>query len=432
MTSPFSTAPPAASAPQDAPAPAADDHLARGLLALSRKKYSQACDELAQAVEAATEEHGELAPETVDPLVLYGKALLASAIAQSAVLGGGAPTGEPSDPAAVSSSAAAAGPSGSNATAGPSNPSFHFGGDAEDEEEEEEEGDGGDEDGEGAPGADREDDLESAFQVLDMARSIVEKEVEKVETELKVDAKENEGKGKDALGERRRERKEKLADVHRLLGDVATESEQFDSAVTEYSSALSTLSAVLPPYDRALSELHMLIALALDFVPNATSRAVSHAEKAKDVLLQKIAQLEQVPEGERDEKNRREVEDIRGLMGDVDMKIEDLRTVPTAPAPSAADSALEALLRDSMGAVASAAASGQVNDLTGLVKKKKKAPAAAAVKEVVEEEIGGGVAKGGEENVVVREAEEGEKGKRKAEEGAEAGETKKAKVEGEA
>lgn len=38
-----------------------------------------------------TSKYGDLAPENVESLVLYGKALLGSAIAQSAVLGGAAP-----------------------------------------------------------------------------------------------------------------------------------------------------------------------------------------------------------------------------------------------------------------------------------------------------------------------------------------------------
>ncbi|GAA5984185.1 hypothetical protein JCM11641_005142 [Rhodosporidiobolus odoratus] len=363
------------------------DHLALGIRSLALKRYSDACDHLSRAVEESTERHGELAEENADALILYGKALLASAIAQSAVLGGGAPGPEPSEagpstaaagPFASASSASAAAPA-----AGSSNAAFHFGGDEEDDQEEGEgEGDGeGEDGGEEAPGADREDDLESAFQVLDMARTVLSRAVERIGTELGI------AETKATLEEEQRKTKEKLAEVHRLLGDVATESEQFDSAVTEYSSSLTVLSSFLPPYDRALSELHMLIALALDFVPNATARAVSHAEKAKEVLLMKLKELEKVEEGNREEKVKREIEDIKGLMGDVDMKIEDLRTIPTAPTPTASDSALEALLRDSMSAVASAAASGTVNDLTGLVKKKKRP--AAPVEAPAEAEVEG-------------------------------------------
>ncbi|BGP09277.1 NASP-related protein sim3 [Rhodotorula toruloides] len=412
------------------PAAALDDHLARGIRALALRKYSDACDFLAQALESSTSKYGDLAPENVESLVLYGKALLGSAIAQSAVLGGAAPGagaggGEDAATGAAGPSNGAAGASSSStpAAAGPSNPNFHFGGDVEDASGDEGDGADSDEDGEGegedAPSGDREDDLESAFQMLDLARTILTTEI----GELKKD-----GKGKD---EERRKREEKLAEVHRLLGDVATESEQFDNAVEEYTSSLSLLSRLLPPYDRTLSELHMLTALALEFVPNATSRAVSHAEKAKSVLVSKLAELEGVPEAEREDKVRREIEDIKGLMGDVDMKIEDLRTIPTAPAPTSTDSALEALLRQSSSAMAEAAASGAVNDLTGLVKRKKKV---VPVPGVVEEHLAGGAeGKGGEEeNVVVVKPVKGDEGegKRKAEkEGAEEGqETKKVKV----
>lgn len=95
-----------------------------------------------------------------------------------------------------------------NAVAGPSTSSsaapltaqsiqFHFGGDAEeqsDEEGEEEEGEGDE-----TMGGDREDDLETAFLMLDSARAIYEK----IDTE---------------------EAKGKLAEIHRMLGDVASES----------------------------------------------------------------------------------------------------------------------------------------------------------------------------------------------------------------
>ncbi|BGP25723.1 histone-binding protein [Rhodotorula toruloides] len=443
---PDPTRPAAAVDSQPTPDPAAvDDHLARGIRALALRKYNDACDALAQALDASTSRHGDLAPENVESLVLYGKALLGSAIAQSAVLGGAAP-GTGGEGANRDAPAGAAGPSTATAassstaaaSAGPSNPNFHFGGDAEDAEDEErgdgdaDEGEDGEGDGEGddgAAGGDREDDLESAFQMLDLARTILSNEIDAVEKELEEDA----GERKEELEEKRRKRKEKLAEVHRLLGDVATESEQFDNAVEEYTSALSILSHLLPPYDRALSELHMLTALALEFVPNATSRAVAHAEKAKSVLVAKLDELERVPDDEREDKTRREIEDIKGLMGDVDMKIEDLRTVPTAPTPTATDSALEALLRQSSSAMAQAAASGSVNDLTGLVKKKKKAvPTPGIVEEHVE---GEGRGKGGEEeNVLVDKLAQGEEaaGKRKAEEVVQdEQEKKKVKVDGE-
>lgn len=169
---------------------------------------------------------------------------------------------------------------------------FSFGGDDPDDgEDDDEEGEGDDE-----PEGDKDDDLESAFLMLDTARAIYAKQPAATL---------------------------KLADVHRLLGDVATEGEQFDSAVAEYSSALEILRKELPPHDRALSELHMLIALALDFVPDKVAEAVQHAEKAKAVLVLRLAFLDgsEEKDDERKTKDAREAAQIRELMGDVDMKV---------------------------------------------------------------------------------------------------------------
>lgn len=232
---------------------------------------------------------------------------------------------------------AVAGPS-SSGTAGAAQPlsasswKFSFGGDGPDEDEEEGEGGGDDEEdgqgdeeeeGGGGGGVDRDDELESAFAALEQARIIFSK-VEGDEAKIKV------------------------AEVHKLLGEVEQESSaflslspflsrrsltltslarslvpkgHFDNAVLEYTSSLSLLSAILPPYNRSLSELHMLIALALDFIPDSVDRAVEHAEKAKAVLLLKLEQLEGLSKEERGEKDEKEMTDIRELMGDVDMKV---------------------------------------------------------------------------------------------------------------
>ena len=99
--------------------------------------------------------------------------------------------------------------------------------------------------------------------------------------------------------------------------------EQFDSAVEEYSSSLSILSQILPPSDRQLSEQHMLIALASEFLPQGTglTRAVSHAEKAKSVLVLRVSELEAKSEADKSDKDKKEIENIRELLGDVDNKV---------------------------------------------------------------------------------------------------------------
>ena len=57
-----------------------------------------------------------------------------------------------------------------------------------------------------------------------MARAILKKEVDQVESELERAVKNEAKDKKDELDVSRRTKKEQLADVHRLLGDVATES----------------------------------------------------------------------------------------------------------------------------------------------------------------------------------------------------------------
>ena len=177
-------------------------------------------------------------------------------------------------------------------------------------------------------------------------------------------------------------------------------SGHFDNAVSEYTSALDILTQILPPYNRSLSELHMLIALALDFVPDSIDRAVSHAEKAKAVLLLKLEQLEGIKDEEKTDKDKKEITDIKELMGDVDMKvslpdcrllcsftylarrceqIEDLKVVPEEAPKTESEKRLDELLKGA----ADAKASGVVNNLNSLVKKKKKV--VDTVEEVVEE-----------------------------------------------
>ncbi|GAA5833192.1 hypothetical protein JCM3766R1_001432 [Sporobolomyces carnicolor] len=363
----------------------AEDHLARGIRFLALSKYAEASESLSYAVETLVEKNGELSIENVDALILYGKALLANAIEQSAVLGGTAvPTTTAADAPSSSTAPAEAGPSSSKSAA------FHFGGDG-DEDDDDHDGQS-DQDkqgqGEGEGEGEGDDDFEAAFQMLDMARRTIELEVERLERQLgefnTSSSQTSAGSSEERDDERRArerervERKEKLAEVHRLLGDVATESEQFESAVEEYSSSLSILTELRQPSDRQLSEQHMLIALALEFLPNQISRAVSHAEKAKSVLALRLAELER-DDNDDDKKHEKEIVDLKELIRDVDMKIEDLKTVPTAPAPSAADFALEQFLRQATGISSSSAGAVPVNDLNSLVKKKKKKPTTAVV-----------------------------------------------------
>ncbi|SCV70279.1 BQ2448_1673 [Microbotryum intermedium] len=332
------------------------------------KQWSQAAEQASYAIEAIENQHGELSKESADALMLYGKAALQNAIAQSAVLGGGNAKAEQTDKAvqqAVGSSSSAANPQNVAASW-----KFSFGGDAEDADDEES-GEGDDEEG-GDEGmtVDRDDELEGAYSAFEMVRAIWSKE--------------NDGS---------KETQIKIAEAQRMCGEVERESEKFDLAIEEYESALAILTSVLEPSNRTLSELHMLIALAYDMIPDSVPQAVHHAEQSKAVLVTKLAELEKAEaengDAGADDRIQKEIVDIKVLIGELEEKIEDLKFVPEEAPKTEAEKQIDALLQNSN--FTNALKSGQVNNLNSLVKKKKQptAPAGSAAVEKKEEVVEG-------------------------------------------
>jgi HAT1-interacting factor 1 len=96
--------------------------------------------------------------------------------------------------------------------AAPSNPAFVFGGDGDDDDEDEDEEGEGDGDGEGAPEAadpdEPEDDFNAAWDVLDVARTIYMRELDKP----------------DLPQEKIKATRLMLADCYLSLGDVSLET----------------------------------------------------------------------------------------------------------------------------------------------------------------------------------------------------------------
>jgi HAT1-interacting factor 1 len=173
--------------------------------------------------------HAEDAPEMADVYVAYGRALLENAIAQSSVLGKEQQQQQEGDAAAEGTAAnhltdddnsddemflshAEPAPNG--------NKILSFSGDAEDEEDGDDhddhdpavdlfaeaskpdvEGEGEEEAGEGADEAEPEDDFNAAWEVLEMARAIYEKQMD----------------GNDEM-------RLKVADTFIMLGDISLET----------------------------------------------------------------------------------------------------------------------------------------------------------------------------------------------------------------
>jgi HAT1-interacting factor 1 len=231
-------------------------------------------------------------------------------------------------------------------------------------------------------------------------------------------------------------------------------AENFPQAVQDYTSALKIKSSLLPSSSRALASVHYQLATALEFTPNRRGDALSHVEKAVEGFKSRLSELrgeavagDEVAKLSEKEKYK-EVEDVLSLLGDLEVKIEELKQAP--PAEDLVSESINHLLGQPSGAVGNGsgeakADSGPVNDLTGMVKKKKK-PVQAAVqvtaqevagkgKEVADKlvkkvEAAGEVAEGVEGGIggVAEEIADGINGKRKAEDKA-GGEEKKIKAE---
>ncbi|KIJ59228.1 hypothetical protein HYDPIDRAFT_101020 [Hydnomerulius pinastri MD-312] len=347
--------------------------------AFALKKYEQAVEHYATALELQTKKYGEDAPETADLYFSYGKALLENAISQASVLGK-----EP-EPGAVEEE--------KSATSNGKGPILSFSGDGDEGEdgtvdlfgqagkEEEESGDEEDDEGdEGEP----EDDFNAAWEVFELARAIFEK-----------------GKADDD------EVKIKLADTYIALGDVSLETEKFDQAITDYSAGLALKADLLPVSSRQIAEAHYKLSMVLDLTSGRLSDAIVHAEKALESVLQRINELRDglsgklppapVQEQKEDKKGKgkatpspllvsdlvqnmskiqmeAELQELEGLKEDLALKVDELKTTPLEPSDSAPAMAAKALDQElNARSIAVPGQSAIVNDLTSIVKKKKKA-----------------------------------------------------------
>jgi HAT1-interacting factor 1 len=358
------------------------------------RKFEQAVEHYATALELLSKTHAEDAPEMADVYFAYGKALLENAIAQNSVLGKeqeGAPAAE--EPA----------PNG--------NKILSFSGDAEDEGEGENddpavdlfaevskldaEGEGEGEEGAGDGGADEaepEDDFNAAWEVLDLARAIYEKQMD----------------GDDEM-------RLKAADTFIMLGDISLETEKFDQAITDYSSGLALKTELLPLSSRHLAEAHYKLSIALDLTAGRLADAIHHAQRALESIEARLVELQAglagtlppLPKPEPSDTNGKgkgkgkgtqvtlaqdelvqnrskaqieaEIKELGELKQDLALKVDELKVAPNderdggLSAPELAQRALDRELN-------TAPPTRQelpVNDLTSMVvKKKKKAPAA--------------------------------------------------------
>jgi len=305
--------------------------IAAGTQALALSRFEEAAEKLAMAVEAQVNNLGPLAVEVAPTFHLYGRALFHSAVQKSSVFGEKAEQVNPAVEAASSSTSAAVAP--------PEN--FVFQGDGEEEEEEE---DTNEDETQNLQDIEipMSDDLELAWENLENARIIYEKE-------------------------NRPEHNLALADVHISLGDVSLESENFEEAIKDYQIALDMKKKVAPGNFRELAEAHFKLALAFEY-SELNEQSIDEVKLAMSSLAMRIVSLKkQFPEGKGKEpagsdtsEVSREIEELHGFLAELKSKETDLNAL---------------LIKEDNGESISAAPINTVNltkavDVSSLVKKR--------------------------------------------------------------
>ncbi|KAI0137818.1 hypothetical protein F4776DRAFT_85262 [Hypoxylon sp. NC0597] len=388
----------------------------------AQKKYEEAAEVFSQATEMQAEINGEMAPENADILFLYGRSLFKVGQSKSDVLGGKPPP----VPEKKSNGATDKKPKLKKSQAEPSTistineeeeqteaekvteegvtiaekvpdakkPLFQFTGDENfedsDEEEEAEEGEGEEDD---------DDDLAVAFEILDLARVLFEKSLERQEQDS------SEGKGKEkAEGDSPTVKhiKERLADTHDLLAEISLENEKYPLAINDCRASLKYKEELYGEESEVIAEAHFKLSLALEFASVTTSAedtAAGAGPKPVDESLRKEAAVElekaikstklkldakevdlaMLHAPEDNDLTRKQIAEVKELIADMEQRLVELQKPPMdVNSVLAADDGMLGVLGAALGESAAEKearleeAKKNAKDVSGLVRKKAK------------------------------------------------------------
>lgn len=285
-------------------------------LQYSLKNYANAADLYSSATELQAELNGEMAPENADLLYLYGRCLFKVAVAKSGVLGGqvagekkkstangaskqkGDSAGDTlaSNDAKLAEGIVVAAleqkdapkSAGHEETTPANQPYFQITG-MENWDSEEEDGE------DGGEAEEEEDDFANAFEILDLARVLLQREIEAVVSERTNTS----GKGKAAESDKSAlsSLRERLADTQDLQAEIALENERFSDAATDFKASLALKQELHPKESEIIAEAHYKLSLALEF---------ASMNKVREAQAEEGQQMMMVKKDDIDEELRRE------------------------------------------------------------------------------------------------------------------------------
>ncbi|KAI1808959.1 hypothetical protein F4811DRAFT_7475 [Daldinia bambusicola] len=401
------------------------DLTARANALYAQKKYEEAAEVFSQATEMQAEINGEMAPENADILFLYGRSLFKVGQSKSDVLGG-KPTGEKKSNGAADKKSKGKKSQAESSTANATNdkkteaekdteeevaivakngadnekvpdakkPLFQFTGDETFEDSDEEEEAEGEEEEE-----EEDDDLAVAFEILDLARVLFEKSLERENEDT------SEGKGKEKAEEDSptvKHIKERLADTHDLLAEISLENEKYPLAINDCRASLKYKEGLYSRDSEIIAEAHFKLSLALEFASVTTSaedeagaggpkpvdealrkEAAEELEKAivstKLKLDAKEVDLAMLHAPEDNEATRKQIAEVKELIADMEQRLVELRKPPMdVNSVLAADDTVLGVLGSALGGSAAnkearlEEAKKSAKDVSGLVRKKAK------------------------------------------------------------
>jgi tetratricopeptide (TPR) repeat protein len=216
----------------------------------------------------------------------------------------------------------------------------------EEEEEQEEGGSEGEDKDEGAVEEETSDELELAWEVLDLARLIY------------ADSASSDQKARIAL-----------SNVYCDLGDVSMETESFSQAADDFLKAIEIKKDLGVDHERDLASVYFKYAMALEY-NNCLSEAVDPLIKAETILKSRLIRLGNESDDKGKEKvsnmgsGEHEIDELQQLLPDVKSKLDDVKAQIAGGNTAHMD---PSQIKETI----NAAAMGAIQDLSGLVRKRK-------------------------------------------------------------
>ncbi|PIA16033.1 hypothetical protein COEREDRAFT_8698 [Coemansia reversa NRRL 1564] len=333
--------------------PVIADLLEVGTRAFALGNWEEAIENFGELSSITEQTFGSESQRYADCLVMYGRALLQHAIEQNALLA----------QKALAEAATGNSAKDEDQDVTPSKANINFEGEPDFREVEgfdQKAADSGMEEGSSSKGKqvdtgtavvgneedveeeEEQDDFAAAWDILDLARVIQEKESDS-KTRLK------------------------YAETLMLLGDVSMESENFAQAVNDFSDALNVKLQYLDDDNRELAELYYKVALAHEY-NNDTAKALDLMKDVQRILGNRLKNLEISDKPE----DKEDVTSLKEVLEDVAAKVEEWKSPPKPVDLSAMTSEESAVAERAKLMFKQAMESGNIKDISNLVKPNKK------------------------------------------------------------